>query len=148
MVLSKFHVSSRTFQVKTAGKTRESWSFLQINVIFWPIDSSCAPSHRWSGESGWALQQMANVLGLHLPHPALQHPQRLHLHLLPLLVGCEHALLQMFSSIPSAVNNSVPEFCPQDGGNEPSDAALPVFYSSRPGATYYRWPDGTALSLR
>lgn len=138
MVLSRFRVSSRTFQVKTAGKTRESFSFLQINVILWPIHSSCAPSHRGSGESGRALQQMANVLGLHLPHPALQHPQRLHLHLLPLLVGCEHALLQMFSLLPSAVNNSVAEFCPQDGGNEPSDTAFPVFYSSRPGAAHYR----------
>lgn len=30
---------------------------------------------------------MANVLGLHLPHSAPQHPECLHLHLLPLLVG-------------------------------------------------------------
>lgn len=49
-----------------------------------------------------------------------------------------HAPLQMFSLLPSAVNSSVPDFCPQDGGNEPSDAAFPVFYSGRPGATYYR----------
>lgn len=38
---------------------------------------------------------MANVLGLHIPHPAPQYPKCRHLHLFPLLVGrkCLHLLL-------------------------------------------------------
>lgn len=38
-------------------------------------------------------------------------------------------------------------FCLQDGGNEPSDAAFPVFHSSRPGAACHRWPKGTSTSF-
>lgn len=48
-------------------------------------------SHQRPGEQRWPLLQVADVPGLHLPHPALQRAQRLHLLLLPLLVSDRHS---------------------------------------------------------
>lgn len=60
---------------------------LCVNAAYICALSHSHAGHRRPGEPGRPLQQVADVPGLRLPHPALQHPQCLHLHLLPLLVG-------------------------------------------------------------
>lgn len=46
--------------------------------------------------------------------------------------------LGVFCLSPVALGDKLSLNCPQDGGDEPPDAAFPVFHSGRPGATHHR----------